>query len=431
MKENIVYVVADKEYWKNFKEHYHPLFNVTNFEFTDKVSLRTVLFNSNALFFFPLDKYKKKFFFIHLFAKILHKIYKHKNERLLYEFFKTNFDISKNLFIAHGSVILPLIASHFPFRITSKFYFTTINSYILYPKWLYEKIKFNLLNEIDGFYVSPCFYGNIFIINAFEYEYLSLIRLKFPNARIYVKFVDMVVEGDALNLYEKYCDEHNELISTIKDSFKKSRSIVDGFYTYSRVDAKLFNLIYEPNGVDFDKYKNISNSPNDYIFFAGKCEDQKRVESIYKLCNQLIECNLPFKFILVNLSDDYKKLFQLLDIDKEKQSISFEKIPYHELLNLTYNSSVLIDLFRLTPDEGYSYRISEALAMNKKIISNRIGLAKEDFYSPAMILMDENLDFNKDELAAFYNAKEAKYDPDKIKMFDTKNQILSSLASNC
>ena len=46
-----------------------------------------------------------------------------------------------------------------------------------------------------------------------------------------------------------------------------------------------------------------------------------------------------------------------------------------------------MDLFRLDPNEGFSFRIPEALWLNRKIISNRLCLQKEDFYSPERIFL--------------------------------------------
>lgn len=428
MKNKKVYVIADNEYWKKVKHDYNPLFNVTDYEYTDKPSLFTVIFEKNAQFFFPLKKFKKHFFMIHLFAKLLNKIYNHKSEQMLYDFFRTNFDISKNLFIGHDVPVLSLNISHISFKIAARFNFVTINFSIPYPKTLIEKIKYNLLNEKDGFYISNNFYGNIIITNTFNYEYLSLIKIKFPNANIYVKFVDMIVQKkDISGLYENYCKEHAELIAYIKENFSKAQSIVKKFYSYSQVDSKLFDLIFEPNGVNFKKYNNTSEVNNSYIFFAAVCDDRIRAESVLKICRKLIKCKLPFKFVLVNLDEDIKNRFKQLNLDNEKCSISFERQPYQELLNLTLAASVLIDLYRITPDEGYSFRISEALAMNKKIITNRIDLDKEEFYSPELILINETLDFRDEDLVKLFNSKRVNYDYDKVKMFDTKNQMLSCI----
>ena len=157
------------------------------------------------------------------------------------------------------------------------------------------------------------------------------------------------------------------------------------------------------------------------------CDDRIRAESVLKICRKLIKCKLPFKFVLVNLDEDIKNRFKQLNLDNEKCSISFERQPYQELLNLTLAASVLIDLYRITPDEGYSFRISEALAMNKKIITNRIGLDKEEFYSPELILINETLDFRDEDLVKLFNSKRVNYDYDKVKMFDTKNQMLSCI----
>lgn len=56
-------------------------------------------------------------------------------------------------------------------------------------------------------------------------------------------------------------------------------------------------------------------------------------------------------------------------------------------MKLYARSEVYVDLYRVDEDEGFSYRIPEALFLNRKIISNRTILHDESFYSPERIFL--------------------------------------------
>ena len=46
-------------------------------------------------------------------------------------------------------------------------------------------------------------------------------------------------------------------------------------------------------------------------------------------------------------------------------------LPYKEYLKQLCQSRVVIDLYRISPDEGLSFRTAEALILDKKTITNR------------------------------------------------------------
>lgn len=50
-------------------------------------------------------------------------------------------------------------------------------------------------------------------------------------------------------------------------------------------------------------------------------------------------------------------------------------------------AEVCLDFYRLGPNEGFSYRIIEALFLNQKIITNRTNLLEEPFYSPERVFI--------------------------------------------
>lgn len=56
-------------------------------------------------------------------------------------------------------------------------------------------------------------------------------------------------------------------------------------------------------------------------------------------------------------------------------------LSYTDFIRIYVLSEVYIDLVRVNQYEGFSFRIPEALWLNRKIISNRISLQDEPFYS--------------------------------------------------
>ena len=62
-------------------------------------------------------------------------------------------------------------------------------------------------------------------------------------------------------------------------------------------------------------------------------------------------------------------------------------ISYNQYLREIAASEIVIDLTRNCQDEGFSFRIAEALFLNKKIITNRLIILNEPFYSPERIFL--------------------------------------------
>lgn len=56
-------------------------------------------------------------------------------------------------------------------------------------------------------------------------------------------------------------------------------------------------------------------------------------------------------------------------------------IPYIQFAKEYASSEIYIDLLRVNDQEGFSFRIPEALWLNRKIITNRLSILHEPFYS--------------------------------------------------
>ncbi len=62
-------------------------------------------------------------------------------------------------------------------------------------------------------------------------------------------------------------------------------------------------------------------------------------------------------------------------------------IPYPVYLDIIGQSEIVVDMYRVAADEGFSYRISEALLLERKIITNRRLVLESDFYDPSRIFV--------------------------------------------
>ncbi len=115
-----------------------------------------------------------------------------------------------------------------------------------------------------------------------------------------------------------------------------------------------------------------------------------------KLANYLSEHAIQFKFIAVS-----KKAPQ-----NSNQNIIYSKnLVYPEALQTYFeNSKIFLDLIR-KDHNGLIFRIFEALAMQKKIITTNKSIREYDFYNPNNILvLDENtkITINPDFLTTPY-----------------------------
>jgi len=135
----------------------------------------------------------------------------------------------------------------------------------------------------------------------------------------------------------------------------------------------LTNFIYlEPN---------INQTP-EYKSFIIISKSQSREILLNKIANYFDHINIKNYLFIV-----YKPATKNLN---KNIKVIRHHIPLNQVNELMLNSEILIDLLR--PNQtGLSFRIFEAMAMHKKIITNNKMIKKYDFYNPNNIfVIDEN-----------------------------------------
>lgn len=188
----------------------------------------------------------------------------------------------------------------------------------------------------------------------------------------------------------KYTDR---LITYLYDSLdrvpvdKEKINLFDKIFSFDIADIqkygfeKLTNYIYMP-------YCRSENAAPEMDLFYITSYDNKRVEFIKLLTKRLLELQLKFQIIVIGkkgwkhqLRNAFIKIPENLHI-----IFSIKKIDHKKLPEYYKNSRALLDLTREN-QYGLSFRVFEAMALKKKIITDNESIKSYDFYNPQNILV--------------------------------------------
>jgi hypothetical protein len=230
----------------------------------------------------------------------------------------------------------------------------------------------------------------------------------------------LVLNPDLIDYeYHKQIKQHtNRYITYLYDSIARSmypiehllNGVFDDIYSFDKIDVENYNFKKINNYIYFDKQEIVNQENTKYKLISIASFD-KRFNLFNKIANQLSEMNYNFLFIFVSRNINYKLLKHKLNNFNKKQdalnkSIYFQskKIPLSDIKKFYNQSSVLLDLVQ-DNQTGLSFRVFEALGLQKKLITNNKTIINYDFYDPKniMVLKNEKLNFNTDFFTDPYN----------------------------
>lgn len=135
--------------------------------------------------------------------------------------------------------------------------------------------------------------------------------------------------------------------------------------------------------------------------------DKKRLEKLNLLINKIDALHIKFKTIIAGKKSWKNQIFQIID-KKNIHILKFRRknIPQQSLPKLYKNCRVILDLQRHN-QMGLSFRIFEAMALEKKFITDNQNIRNYDFYNPENILI-----LNKD----YSNVKKSFFESDYQKL---------------
>jgi len=264
-------------------------------------------------------------------------------------------------------------------------------------------------------------------ISKFRYDYPSVFSkiINFKNKLFYKKNIKKIeLEKDILKRLEKLGHQDviliirpdrvtkqthlqikkytNNYITYIYDSCTRfpidhllKENIFDSIYSFDLNDCKKFGFHFITNYIYLEKKENQPlPQTNKNIFIILSIDE--RLHLLNKIANYLSENAIQYKFIIIGKR---KPKNINANIIYTKQPIFLE-----DLRNDLENSSIYLDLIR-NGHNGLSFRIFEALAMQKKVITTNQSVKLYDFYNPNNILiLDENkpININSDFLNSPY-----------------------------
>lgn len=173
----------------------------------------------------------------------------------------------------------------------------------------------------------------------------------------------------------------------------------DTVFSFDDEDVKEFGFKKITNYNYLDYCAAEKQNPQLDLFYITSY-DKKRLERLNLLINQLSPLNLKFKTLIAGKKSWKNQVTQI--VDKTNTNIlkfSRKNIPQQSLPKLYKNTKVILDLQR-NHQMGLSFRIFEAMALEKKFITDNHNIKNYDFYNPENILV-LNEDFSNIERSFF------------------------------
>lgn len=219
--------------------------------------------------------------------------------------------------------------------------------------------------------------GEVYLINVVDKNFLLAFKKVHPNKKIVLRLHD---------IYEEIFRTSDVKYVRERLSYLLSNKIVDRIESYSKRDAEKLKVHYVCNKVRRD-LRNFSSDEKFLWMFVGHASNG---------ADRLSDFNAIKEYLSENFPD--KNYFELI-VNRGDKLISYEE--YIEVLG---KSRIVVDLYRIQPDEGWSFRISEALVMRKKVITNRSNVKESDVYHPSrfFIIGDDDISILAEFLGSAY-----------------------------
>ncbi len=182
--------------------------------------------------------------------------------------------------------------------------------------------------------------------------------------------------------------------------------IFDIIYSFDTNDVEKYNFIKTSNYIYTEKKDLIPfKTPKYQAFYLASYDD--RLPFLYKIKKKLDEIGATYLFIVVGKKGLLSKLQSLFRTTKKSSFLKFKKnrIKQENIEKYYRKTNVIFDLIR-NNQTGLSFRVFEALAYQKKLITSNPTIVNYDFYNPNNILVinEENINLEKAFFSSPYQA---------------------------
>ncbi len=219
----------------------------------------------------------------------------------------------------------------------------------------------------------------------------------------------------------------NKYIAYLYDSVARCpvnhllNGVFDSIYSFDKNDINKygFRCTNNYNYIDnlmIDKDVTIKND----ILYVASFDNRMKIVQDFKYLFKEIDLN--FRAIIIGKKTILFKLKNLFSDKIKGLELRKKRIDNSELLKLYSETNVVLDIVR-DHQVGLSFRVFEAMALEKKLITNNATILEFDFYNPNNILIIDEKMINIEK--KFF---ETKYEPIDSKIFD--NYTISSWVEN-
>ena len=167
--------------------------------------------------------------------------------------------------------------------------------------------------------------------------------------------------------------------------------IFDVIYSFDKEDIKKYGFLETTNYNYIETINNDkSNIKNDLLYIASF---DNRLDKLIPIKEYLLNQNIIYRFIIIGKKTT---LFQLKNLFSNKLvglELRRKRIEQQDLKQLYLETKVVLDIVREN-QTGLSFRIFEAMAFERKIITNNKNVKNYNFYNPNNIYIIENRDLH-------------------------------------
>lgn len=281
---------------------------------------------------------------------------------------------------------------------------------ISFDNWNYDKEIVVALNKINvvatHINIGKYKHKNIFerLKNVCSKIFLNK-NLKFKNRQEFIletltklgkQDQILVLNPDLIDLdyHLQIKQRTDKYICYLYDSIARSKypiehlldGVFDKIFTFDGDDSQKYDFEKINNYIYLDKQTAVKKP--DYKIVTISSFD-KRFPLFNAIANQLQEKKCDFKFILISRNISYKVLkFKFKNKIEFNKLINFQskKIGIQKLINHYNNAKIILDLVQGF-QKGLSFRVFEAMALQKKLITDNKSIAEYEFYNPNNILI--------------------------------------------
>ncbi len=269
-----------------------------------------------------------------------------------------------------------------------------------YDSFIVDSLRQNGVEDSHHIKLSDFKYPNIFerlknvyykLFTRFDYKYYLREQyiLKLLNFYGYQDQILLINPETFTPKFIEILKKHTKrLIAYQYDSMHRNntRHLLEKFdkvFTFDIQDSKDYHIEHLPNYMYLPIMKNENNTYNHVISISSYDE---RFPQFIEISRKLNALKISHTFYIVGKKSVLKNFEKLWNKELKIFVFTGKKFGLKSLLSLYKNSSAILDVLR-NNQTGLSFRVFEALSLEKKLITTNQSVKMYEFYNPTNILI--------------------------------------------